>query len=751
MARSSLRVYFVTHHDGRLTGHLMRWREKMFDGAPPTAYGASEEDVLRQLDVLLSEAIATDSDTLDRYLWTERFETREVRVSVHPQASVGKRRVIGKRQVPLRMTCAYSKLEHGGWRVMLPRFGWSFVLEDMEDAPDILKQSVSSALLGADSRWMFTFRREGAEYVLEHNSAPRDLDDRRRGMPSRDFPTLDAVAVDWVDRARRRELAAPVGDVQGAARLEKLVRRAAPESVLIVGPSGSGKTTLVRALARKLALAQREHEDFVPRLWSTSSDRIIAGMQYLGQWEERVLEMTRELSGEGDVLYVGHLGELLKERGAHSSIGQILWPELRAGGFALMAEATQEELALCARVAPSLVDSLRIVRVDEPEPERVPAFMAAYHARSGSDIEVHPQSWRHAARLLTFFDRARAFPGKACAFVDWMREDPDRVRTMWPADVSQAFSRYTGIPVDLISDEVSLPAEAIAQRLRSSVIGQPRACATSARVLARFKAGMNDPERPCGSLFFVGPTGVGKTELAKQLAIQLYGGEDRLIRVDMSEFQLAGSSRRLIATGRGVRSLVERLRAQPLCVLLLDEIEKAHAEVFDLLLGLLGEGRLTDDDGVLVDARMALVVMTSNVGAAARAPGFGGDEDASAGFSAAVRKHFRPEFFNRIDDVVPFDALSLPDIERIVDLSLAELAGRQGFKSRGVRIVARGEARARLAKLGYHPEFGARPLKRVIESRVVTPIAVALSAEPGLQNVTFEVRVAGEGVEVAQA
>jgi ATP-dependent Clp protease ATP-binding subunit ClpA len=139
------------------------------------------------------------------------------------------------------------------------------------------------------------------------------------------------------------------------------------------------------------------------------------------------------------------------------------------------------------------------------------------------------------------------------------------------------------------------------------------------------------------------------------------------------------------------------------------------------------------------------------VGAAAKTPGFGAGEGADAGFSAAVRKHFRPEFFNRIDDVVPFGALALADIERIVDLALAEIATRQGFASRNIRIVARAEARARLAELGYDPEFGARPLKRVMESQVVTPLAVALSADTALRDVTFEVRAAGDGVEVARA
>jgi len=312
--------------------------------------------------------------------------------------------------------------------------------------------------------------------------------------------------------------------------------------------------------------------------------------------------------------------------------------------------------------------------------------------------------------------------------------------------MDEAVARYTGLPVERISDDVLRGAEQLGEMLAKGVGGQPDACQAAARVLARFKAGLNDPERPVGSLFFVGPTGVGKTELAKQLTRTMFGDTRRLVRLDMSEYMLPGSAQRLMATGRGVTSLAEQVRREPLSLVLLDEVEKAHPEVFDLLLGVLGEGRLTDREGRRVDLRMAVIVMTSNLGVTrSRSVGFG---ETAPDFLGAVRKHFRPEFFNRIDAVVPFRSLMPEDIERIVELEVAKLGEREGLKRRGLRLKVDRAARELLAELGWHPLYGARPLKRVIEERVMTPLAIRMAREPELGRCTLVASRAGDEIEL---
>ncbi|HJL28571.1 MAG TPA: AAA family ATPase, partial [Polyangiaceae bacterium LLY-WYZ-15_(1-7)] len=209
-----------------------------------------------------------------------------------------------------------------------------------------------------------------------------------------------------------------------------------------------------------------------------------------------------------------------------------------------------------------------------------------------------------------------------------------------------------------------------------------------------------------------------------------------------------GAARRLLAAGRGVRSLAESVRRQPLSVVLFDEIEKAHPEAFDLLLGVLGEGRLTDLLGRFVDFRMTLIVMTSNLGVRETAPVGFGAEEAGADFLRAVRDHFRPEFVGRVDQLVPFRGLALEDVARIARLQLAGIATREGLARRGIRLEISPAAERRLAELGYAPRYGARPLKQALEAHVVTPLAVRLAKDPALRDRTLRVGAEGEDADL---
>jgi ATP-dependent Clp protease ATP-binding subunit ClpC len=245
---------------------------------------------------------------------------------------------------------------------------------------------------------------------------------------------------------------------------------------------------------------------------------------------------------------------------------------------------------------------------------------------------------------------------------------------------------------------------------------------------------------------------VGKTELAKHLARTMFGDANRMHRFDMSEYMMPGAAMRMLEVESGASSLAQKVRQQPLSLILLDEIEKAHPEVFDLLLGILGEGRLTDSLGRLVDFRATLIVMTSNLGAREGAPpGFG----AAAGgdFLRSVRDHFRPEFFNRIDRVISFRSLDPDDVLKIVDLELDKAQARTGLLRRNLRLDVELGARRRLAELGFHPTRGARPLTRVIEERVITPVAVRMARDPAFRDRSVVVVARGAtgdqiGVEV---
>ncbi|MFO7564768.1 MAG: AAA family ATPase [Enhygromyxa sp.] len=797
--RSSLRVYFVTHHDGKLTGSLLAhdWAEQV-----PAVFGASEAEVYAGLEQIVADMIARDDSSLESFLWDERLNVRTVTIEVHPLAVVRKRWVIGKDAIPLRLAFAWSRLgpEHAstGYRVVLPRFGWWFILEDLDSAPEVLRQAVSHALLGKDPLSLFDFRALGPERIEPWS--PAVLGRRRRELARPQtweaFPTLHAVAEELVSQARRRRsrLVEPP-DLREHAHLWE---RETPASILLVGGPGVGKTTWVETLARQFARRRRGSrpagEQTAPRIWSTSAERIIAGMMYLGQWEQRCLDMIHELSDEGDYLYVGQLPPLLDTRTGRSSIADFFLPALEAGEVSLIAECHPHEYQLLKTRAPRLLAGFSTVKIDETPSVAMPGLLRAYQARINPKLALRPEALRRVVSHLELFRRDTCFPGKGFRFLDWLNqehgydetlalasgpanddelqpdssseaaEQPQPAPESTPSEASgeltilgaqqasAAFSRHTGLPLELISEESVAGPETIAERLRAGVIGQDRACATAARVLARFKAGLDDPERPVGSMFFVGPTGVGKTELAKQLARYMFGAAERMIRLDMSEYMLPGAAQRLLAVGPGVESLAEKVRQQPLSLILLDEIEKAHAEVFDLLLAVLGEGRMTDAGGSLVDFRMTLIVMTSNLGVSERGPaGFGGaSEHAIArGFDGAVRRHFRPEFFNRIDFVIPFRNLAPADIRAIVDLELAKMAKRTGLARRELRLHVSDAARETLSDWGWHPTRGARPLKRVLEEQVMAPIAVLLARTPSLRDQTLRVLTASEGEQLA--
>ncbi|MBC1259888.1 AAA family ATPase [Synechococcus sp. BSF8S] len=299
-------------------------------------------------------------------------------------------------------------------------------------------------------------------------------------------------------------------------------------------------------------------------------------------------------------------------------------------------------------------------------------------------------------------------------------------------DIADVVARWTGIPIQrLLAGERQKLLE-LEQRLAERVIGQPEAVAAVAASIRRARAGMQDPRRPVGSFLFLGPTGVGKTELAKALAAALFDEEDALVRLDMSEFMERNAVARLVGAPPGYvgyeegGQLTEAVRRRPYAVLLLDEVEKAHPEVFNLLLQVLDDGRLTDSQGRTVDFRHTVVVMTSNLASRAilESARSGDESGLEAAVERALAGQFRPEFLNRIDEVIRFRPLAAGDLERIVRLQVAELAAL--LQEQRLVLEIDEAVVSRLAELGYEPEFGARPLRRVLRRRIENPLATEL-------------------------
>jgi ATP-dependent Clp protease ATP-binding subunit ClpC len=744
MSRPTFRVFVTKHHGGLTSAVLLRRYRVMFDRPAPAAMAPDVETALARL-APQAALLADDSDAVKRYLWEEQLDLRRIEVDIHPGRPDPRGYVIAGTTVPLRLGYAAAKLDGAPlWRVLVPRFDWSFVAEDLEAVPDTVRALVFASLIGDAPTSLYDLRREISEEILEWS--PIEANGRTKAASDDDgdpAPTLEAVAEDWVGLARAGRLPATVGVDPVFDTMTSLLGERRMPSVLLVGPRGAGKSALVRRMARGIMERTRGKGAERRRLWATSADRIVAGMVYLGMWQQRCLAIVKEIEGGRDVLFIDRLADAMAPMSDGASIMDLLSPSVIAGELTLIAECDEVELVRARQRNPALVDALRIVRVPEALPAQVIALLDPYGARRDPPVTIAPDAARRLVELLAAFRRDTAFPGKAIQFVDYC--SLQKVTQLSLGNLTQAFGTWSGLPVDLLAAERALDTAAIATQLRKGVVGQDAACTVAARVIARLKAGLDDPQRPVGALLFAGPTGVGKTELAKQLARYLFGDAERLVRIDMSEITTASAIARLITPSPAGTSLADRIRRQPLSVVLFDEIEKADDAAFDLLLGVLGEGRLTDAFGRLVDFRMSLIVMTTNLGAADPRPaGFSSDPDAPPDPSSAIRSFFRPELLGRLDSVVAFRPLPPPALERIVDLEIDKLRARPGFVARNLRLEVTPAARARLAELGHDERLGARPLRRTIEDLIVAPLAERMAREPAWRDAAVRIAAKSE-------
>jgi ATP-dependent Clp protease ATP-binding subunit ClpB len=320
-----------------------------------------------------------------------------------------------------------------------------------------------------------------------------------------------------------------------------------------------------------------------------------------------------------------------------------------------------------------------------------------------------------------------------------------------PDDVAAVVAKWTGIPVDKLLEAEKAKLLGMEARLRRRVVGQDAAVEAVSQAVRRARSGLADPHRPVGSFIFLGPTGVGKTELARALAEFLFDDEGAMVRLDMSEYMEKHTVSRLVGAPPGYvgydegGALTEAVRRRPYCVVLFDEIEKAHPEVWNALLQILEDGRLTDGHGRTVDFKNAVIIMTSNLGSehlAERAAHGLGERDRERVIDA-LRAHFRPEFINRIDDILVFGGLGREQLEAIVDIQLERLA--KLLAERKLRLTLTPAARAALAEAGWDPRYGARPLKRAIQRLLQNPLAERLLAGEFAEGDAIEADADGKG------
>lgn len=521
------------------------------------------------------------------------------------------------------------------------------------------------------------------------------------------------------------------------AKLAETLAGSHRRSVLLVGRAGSGKTVLVRELARRRSEFGFGQTPF----WSTSGARLMTGPIGFGMWQERCQKLSAEAAKTNSILHLGNLGELLevgKANRGQQSVGGFLRPAIARGDILTVAECTPEQIRIIERDEPHLLAAFVQLQIPERTPTQTREILNKVLANAPGSLTPDRAAATAAAldRLHQLHSRYAIYsanPGRPIRFLRNLLSDHPLHKALNEAEVTAAFSRETGLPKVLLDDRIPLNLDETLDWFSKRLIGQPEAVARVVDLLAVIKARLARPKKPLASFLFIGPTGTGKTELAKTLAEFLFGDASRMARFDLNQFNNPLALQRLIGgplAGSKEGLLTARVREQPFSVLLLDEFEKVDPGFYDLLLQILGDGRLTDASGRVADFCNCVIVMTSNLGAEGfqRGPtGFRGDgdmaPDAQGHFTDAVRKFLRPEIFNRLDAVVPFRPLAHEMILEIARKQVALLRQRDGLQLRPVDLTILPEVAKHLAEKGFDVRYGARPLKRAIERELLVPLA----------------------------
>ncbi|MDH2443237.1 ATP-dependent Clp protease ATP-binding subunit [Amnibacterium sp. CER49] len=640
------------------------------------------------------------------------------------------------------------------------------------------------------------------------------------GPGSTATPTLDQYGRDLTQAAREGRLDPVVGREDEVEQTLEILSRRTKNNPVLIGDPGVGKTAIVEGIAQRIVNGDVPESLRDRRVVSLDLSGMVAGSKYRGEFEERLKNVIDEVqAADRDVvLFIDELHTVVGAGSAEGSMdaGNMLKPALARGELQVVGATTVDEYrkhiekdaALERRFQPILVpepsvdDTIEIlkglrdryeahhqVRISDEAivaaaelsdryvtnrflPDKAIDLIDQASARVRLRSTTAPADTRELEEHLAQLDRGKdaAVAAEQYERADQLKRDAEEARgrlqevrerrtgvvAVTPEDIAEVVSRATGIPVAQLTEEERERLLRLEETLHGRVVGQDEAVGAVAEAVRRARAGLADPNRPVGSFLFLGPTGVGKTELARALAEALFGDENRMVRFDMSEFQERHTVSRLVGAPPGyvgyeeAGQLTEAVRRTPYTVLLLDEIEKAHPDVFNTLLQLLDAGRLTDAQGRTVDFSSTVVIMTSNVGAdrilAATRRGTP-VEDLREPLMQDLGQRFRPEFLNRIDEIIIFSGLDRTQVRRIADLLLEQT--RRRLRAQDIILDLSDGALDWLADRGYQPEFGARPLRRAIQRELDNQLSRQLlggAVQPG-DTVTVTVRDGGLAFE----
>ena len=670
----------------------------------------------------------------------ENIEIKELQIEVAPP----KKSLIWRESINLKIHVIQSEREDGYLQAFVPAFKIAVLSKKSGDFEAKIKREIHSAL----KRGGWTKSLQSLRWLERIEKVSVHKEELAVTLPTAKQRAIAEEKGETKEKSVLRETATNLieANLNTAYETEKqteilaeLFKANRKTSVLLVGASGVGKTAIFHELVRNRAKFDLTENEF----WATSGARLIAGQTGFGMWQERASKLVAEAKKRNAILHLGNLIELLevgKSASSTQGIASFLRPKIARGEIVVVAECTPEQLPVLERRDPQLLGAFQQIKIEEPNRKTGLKILESV-AKEFAQVKDEKKRKTESDAIKTVdavhrrFSTYSAFPGRPVRFLRNIFHELKQDEPLFPDKIYKAFSNETGLPEMLLNDEIELDLAQTEKFFSERVIGQTEAVELVTKLIATVKAKLTRPRKPIASLLFIGPTGVGKTELTKALAEFFFSDKARLIRFDMSEFSNAVSVQRLVGgTGEAEGQLTAKVREQPFSVVLLDEFEKAHHSFFDLLLQMLGEGRLTDSAGRVADFTNSIIVMTSNLGASEFQRGKSGflrngreRQTAIKHFDSAVKSFLRPEIYNRIDRIVPFAPLDEKTVLKIAELEIEKLKRRDGLRFRPVKLEIGEAALNYLVETGYDIRYGARPLKRTIERELLAPLSTELN------------------------
>jgi ATP-dependent Clp protease ATP-binding subunit ClpC len=653
-------------------------------------------------------------------------------------------------------------------------------------------------------------------YIDLLNAMGEDAEGHREEMTSSNHrsksqtPTLDKYSRDLTELAKEGHLDPVIGREQEIQRVVQILSRRTKNNPCLIGEPGVGKTAIAEGLAQMIVSGNVPDTVRNKRVVTLDLSGMVAGSKYRGEFEERIKQVIKEVSQDGNVLlFIDEIHTIIGAGGAEGAIdaSNILKPSLARGEIQLIGATTIEEYRKYIEKDAALERRFQPVRIEEPSEEEAYEILVGLRGRyeEHHKVTITDDALLSAVKLSSRYINDRFLPDKAIDLIDeaaskvrltayqapkeikvleeeiealnkekeeairteayekageikeqqsqkkaqkeqiikdWEREKQEKILYVTEDNIADVVAQWTKIPVRKLEESEGERLMKLEEILHERVVGQEEAVTAVSKAIRRGRVGLKDPKRPIGSFLFLGPTGVGKTELSKALAEAMFGTENALIRIDMSEYMEKHSVSKMVGSPPGYvgyeegGQLSEKIRRNPYSVILFDEIEKAHPDVFNILLQVLDDGHITDAQGRKIDFKNTVIIMTSNAGAMKivepKQLGFLAVSDEKADHEMMksnvmeeVGRLFKPEFLNRIDETIVFHALNKDDIRQIVDIMLATISKRT-TEQMNISLEVSKEAKEFLIDKGYDHKYGARPLRRTLQNEIEDNLAEAI-------------------------